>query len=140
MSGGRVPVPGLDFTAIDFETANGFRGSACAVGLVRVRDGRMTERAAWLMRPPAGFDRFDPRNTRIHGIRPADVADAADWTTQLAGLTAFIGDDVLVGEMPVQEEHFDKCPGARGIAVGFAGGGLPFLVDRREPAGLAGLL
>ena len=39
MSGGRVPVPGLDFTAIDFETANGFRGSPCAVGAVRVRVG-----------------------------------------------------------------------------------------------------
>ena len=43
MSGGRVPVPGLDFTAIDFETANGFRGSPCAVGAVRVRDGVMVD-------------------------------------------------------------------------------------------------
>ncbi|PPE86325.1 DNA polymerase III subunit epsilon, partial [Streptococcus agalactiae] len=60
MSGGRAPVPGLDFTAIDFETANGFRGSQCAVGAVRVRDGVMVDRAEWLIRPPVGFDRFDP--------------------------------------------------------------------------------
>ena len=39
---------------------------------------------------------YDDGVRGIHGIRPADVADAADWTTQLAGLTAFIGDDVLV--------------------------------------------
>ena len=32
---------GLDFTAIDFETANGFRGSPCAVGLTKVRGGRI---------------------------------------------------------------------------------------------------
>ena len=56
------------FTAIDFETANGFRGSPCSVGVVRVRAGAMVERASWMMRPPLGFDRFDPRNVRIHGI------------------------------------------------------------------------
>lgn len=28
----------LDYTAIDFETANSYRGSRYAVGLVRVRD------------------------------------------------------------------------------------------------------
>ena len=31
---------GLSFCAIDFETANAFRGSPCAVGLVRVVDVR----------------------------------------------------------------------------------------------------
>lgn len=88
--------PSLDFTAIDFETANGFRGSACAVGLVRVRDGRMTERAAWLMRPPAGFDRFDARNTRIHGIRPEQVADAPRFAEVHERIADFVGSDVLV--------------------------------------------
>ncbi|WP_448257038.1 3'-5' exonuclease [Microbacterium aurum] len=86
----------LDFTAIDFETANNSSASACAVGLTRVRDGRVVATAGWLIKPPAGHDRFFELNIGIHGIRPADVADAADWTTQLADLTAFIGDDVLV--------------------------------------------
>ncbi|HEY8295919.1 MAG TPA: exonuclease, partial [Micrococcaceae bacterium] len=45
---------GLEFTAIDFETANGFRGSPCAVGLSKVREGRIVDEAFWLMRPPAG--------------------------------------------------------------------------------------
>lgn len=86
----------LDFTAIDFETANNSSASACAVGLTRVRDGRVVATAGWLIKPPAGHDRFFELNIGIHGIRPADVADAADWTTQLADLAAFIGDDVLV--------------------------------------------
>ncbi|MDY6055699.1 exonuclease domain-containing protein [Micrococcus sp.] len=91
-----APVPGLAFTAIDFETANGFRGSPCAVGLVRVREGVMVEWASWLMRPPAGFDRFDPRNVRIHGILAEQVARAPRFGELWEQIAAFIGEDVLV--------------------------------------------
>src|SRR5690606_8511215 len=44
-----VPV---DFTAIDFETANSSGASACSVGLVKVRDGRVVDRVHWYIRPP----------------------------------------------------------------------------------------
>lgn len=91
--GGGVP---LDFTAIDFETANSSSASACAVGLARVRDGRVVTTAGWLIQPPAGHDRFFELNTGIHGICADDVIDAPGWSAQLAALTAFIGDDVLV--------------------------------------------
>lgn len=90
------PQPGLDFTAIDFETANGFRGSPCAVGLVRVRDGVMVDRAEWLMRPPRGFDRFDPRNVRIHGITAEQVSAAPRFGEVFERIAAFLGSDVLV--------------------------------------------
>lgn len=86
----------LDFTAIDFETANSSGASACAVGLARVRGGRVVATAAWLIKPPAGHDTFAPINVGIHGIRPIDVRNAPDWSTQLARLTAFAGADVLV--------------------------------------------
>jgi len=86
----------LDFTAIDFETANSSNASACAVGLVRVRDGEVVDKTGWLIRPPAGHDSFFELNTRIHGIRPEDVADALTWTDQLPDLAAFAGDDILV--------------------------------------------
>ncbi|MGO1883802.1 MAG: exonuclease domain-containing protein [Citricoccus sp.] len=86
----------LDFTALDFETANGFRGSPCSVGLVRVRDGRPVERVHWLMRPPAGFDRFDPRNVGIHGITPEQVAGAPRFAEVFDDLADFIGTDPLV--------------------------------------------
>ncbi|NLP82272.1 DNA polymerase III subunit epsilon [Microbacterium sp. CFH 90308] len=86
----------LDFTAIDFETANSSSASACAVGLVRVRDGEVVDKTGWLIRPPAGHDVFFELNTRIHGIRAEDVIHAATWTEQLRALTAFAGDDVLV--------------------------------------------
>ena len=90
---GHVP---LDFTAIDFETANSSPASACSVGLVRVRDGRIVATAGWLIRPPAGHDEFQEWNTKIHGIRAHDVLDAATWSDQFDRLCAFAGADVLV--------------------------------------------
>jgi len=86
----------LDFTAIDFETANASSASACAVGLARVRNGRVVATTGWLIRPPAGHDRFFELNIGIHGIRPADVRDAKPWEAQLDDLAAFAGADVLV--------------------------------------------
>lgn len=86
----------LDFTAIDFETANSSPASACAVGLVRVRDGQVVASAGWLIRPPAGHDEFQEWNVRIHGIEPHQVVDAPTWSEQLDRLCAFAGADVLV--------------------------------------------
>lgn len=86
----------MDFTAIDFETANSSNASACAVGLARVRDGRVVATAGWLIQPPPGHDRFFELNTRIHGLRAEDVADAKTWSDQLEDLAAFAGEDVLV--------------------------------------------
>ncbi|MFX1818906.1 exonuclease domain-containing protein [Pseudarthrobacter sp. CC4] len=86
---------GLDFTAIDFETANGFRGSPCAVGLTKVRGGRIVEEASWLMRPPQDHDHFDYHNVRIHGIRAEDVAGKPRFGDLFPEIGAFIGDDIL---------------------------------------------
>lgn len=85
----------LDFTAIDFETANGFRGSPCAVGLSKVRGGVIVEEASWLMRPPENHDAFDYHNVRVHGIRPADVADRPRFGELFPEIGAFIGGDIL---------------------------------------------
>lgn len=87
---------GIEFTAIDFETANGFRGSPCAVGLTKVRDGRIVAEANWLMRPPAGHDHFDSRNVAIHGITADMVAHQPRFGELFPEICAFIGNDVLV--------------------------------------------
>ncbi|MCZ2404130.1 exonuclease [Paenarthrobacter sp. Z7-10] len=86
---------GLEFTAIDFETANGFRGSPCSVGLTKVRGGKIVDEAFWLMRPPAGHDHFDPRNVQIHGVRPEHVASEPRFGELFAEIGGFIGSDVL---------------------------------------------
>lgn len=59
--------------AIDFETANERRDSACAVGLAWIEEGKIVRRESRLIRPPEL--RFSPGNIRVHGILPADVRD-----------------------------------------------------------------
>ncbi len=86
----------VDFTAIDFETANSSGASACSVGLVKVRDGRVVDRVHWYIRPPFPHDEFSEWNVRIHGITPEMVADAPGWAEHLPALRAFTGHDVLV--------------------------------------------
>jgi DNA polymerase-3 subunit epsilon len=52
------------FLAIDFETADYDRDTACAVGLVRVEGGRVVHRARHLIRPPTSYFTF----TYVHGV------------------------------------------------------------------------
>lgn len=84
----------LDFTAIDFETANSYRSSVCAIGMVRVRDGQVTETFDRLVVPPQGPDSFTL--TWVHGIGPREVAGAPTWVQLLPQVIDFIGADVLV--------------------------------------------
>jgi DNA polymerase-3 subunit epsilon len=86
----------VDFTAIDFETANSSSASACSVGIVKVRDGQVVDEDYWLIKPPLGHDAFNEWNIRIHGIMAADVIDALLWSEQLPRLVAFAGSDLLV--------------------------------------------
>ena len=86
----------VDFTAIDFETANSKSASACSVGLVRVRDGAVVEREAWFIRPPESVGEFLDWNIKIHGITPEMVADAMTWVEQFERMHEFIGADVVV--------------------------------------------
>ncbi|MGF7046008.1 DNA polymerase-3 subunit epsilon [Paenibacillus sp. DS2015] len=55
----------MDFVAIDFETANANRSSACSLGLVEVQGGIITSEHVWLIDPEQPFDY---RNIQIHGI------------------------------------------------------------------------
>lgn len=52
------------FVAIDFETADYGRDSACALGVVRAECGRIVESQSYLIRPPRPYFQF----TYIHGI------------------------------------------------------------------------
>ncbi|MEN9752763.1 MAG: hypothetical protein RL670_454 [Actinomycetota bacterium] len=86
----------LNFTAIDFETANGSPASPCAVGLVQVRNGAIFDSYSQLFRPPYPHDRFEAMNIRVHGITPADVVDKPGWDEVLPEMLDFIGGDVLI--------------------------------------------
>ncbi len=65
----------MNFVAIDFETANYRPDSACALGLVKVADGIIVDKAVYLIKPPTREFTF----THIHGLRWKDVAKEADF-------------------------------------------------------------
>jgi DNA polymerase-3 subunit epsilon len=67
----------LKTIAIDFETANEQRGSACSVGLAWIEDGRVVRVEERLIRPKDM--RFSSFNIAIHGIRPEQVEDAGEF-------------------------------------------------------------
>jgi DNA polymerase-3 subunit epsilon len=82
----------MRWAAIDFETANEKHGSACAIGVAFVDDGKITGTNSWLIRPQDPV--FNPFNVGIHGISAADIADAPEFDSvwrelwpQLAGRT-----------------------------------------------------
>ena len=61
---------GPTFVALDFETADYSRDSACALGLVRVENHQIVQRTYHLIRPPRRRFVF----TYLHGITWEDVA------------------------------------------------------------------
>ena len=86
----------LNFTAIDFETANGSSASPCAVGLVKVVEGKIIDSYSTLIQPPYPHDWFAAGNIRVHGINPIDVQDAPSWEEALAEMVTFISGDDLI--------------------------------------------
>lgn len=64
----------MNFTAIDFETANEKRNSACSLGITRVENNKIVDRKYFLIKPPEM--RFVPQNIWIHNIYPEDVENA----------------------------------------------------------------
>lgn len=84
------------FVAIDFETANSSRSSACEVGLCRVIDGTVDATFGSLIAPPLLFSKFEERNVRIHGITADHVKDSPTWKELWPDVEDFIGGLPLV--------------------------------------------
>jgi DNA polymerase-3 subunit epsilon len=61
------------FTALDFETATGYRNSICQVGMVRVENGIIIREVNILIQPPDNF--YWSRFTNIHGISAKDTVN-----------------------------------------------------------------
>jgi len=59
----------MTFLAIDFETANRYPNSACAIGLVRVRHNQIINKKAFLIKPPYNLFEY----SHVHGITFDDV-------------------------------------------------------------------
>jgi DNA polymerase-3 subunit epsilon len=62
---------GLDYTALDFETGDPGHDSACGLGLVLVRGGRIVRRERILIKPPRPPS---PIHVALHGLGPRVLA------------------------------------------------------------------
>lgn len=83
---------GPTFVALDFETADYSRDSACALGLVRVENHQIVRRTYHLIRPPRRRFAF----TYLHGITWEDVAGQPTFAELWPSLNPFLeGADFL---------------------------------------------
>ncbi len=89
------------FAAIDFETADQGRDSACAVGAVMVREGRVADRYHQLIRPPRSSFAF----THIHGLTFDDVRHSPAFGDMWPDLRAFMED---AGFLVAHNAGFDR--------------------------------
>lgn len=84
----------VNFTAIDFETANAAPNSICQVGLVRVENGEIVDSINELVLPPGNEYNF--YNIKVHGIKPAMTASADTFDIVWQKFSKYIIDQNVV--------------------------------------------
>jgi len=99
----------MRFLAIDFETANYYRESACAVGLVAVEGRRIVAERAFLIRPPSRWFTFSD----LHGITWERVADAPSFAELWPQLRRWIepADRLVAHNAPFDRSVLEACAG-----------------------------
>ncbi|MFK5914139.1 MAG: 3'-5' exonuclease [Woeseiaceae bacterium] len=95
------------FVAIDFETANHSRASACSVGLVSVSNNRIVSEDVFLIKPPSKEFLF----TAIHGLTWDDVKNEESFDELWLTLDKIIsGVDFLAAHnAPFDKGVLNKC-------------------------------
>lgn len=94
--GESTPIPGLDFVAIDVETANDDWGSIIEIGVTKVLNGLVEEQATWRCTPPPGMEDFLDENIAIHGIRPEDIEGEPSFAQRYELVKEFTGELPMV--------------------------------------------
>jgi len=84
----------MKFTAIDFETANSKRESACSIGIAVVEDFKIIEKFSKLIKPIPNY--YEPRNIRIHKITRNMTENEPDFSEQWQDLKPYFEDQILV--------------------------------------------
>jgi DNA polymerase III subunit epsilon len=92
----------LDFVAIDFETATNFKDSACAVGIVSVKDGEVVDKFYTLIKPPG--NEYNWYNTRVHGITAEATENAPTFIEVYSQIKNLMFGNLIVAH----NEAFDR--------------------------------
>jgi DNA polymerase-3 subunit epsilon len=85
----------MDFIALDFETANEHRSSACEVSLVHVSNGKLKDRFTSLIKPHETMG-FNPLNVKLHGISERDVSNSPEFDSVFKDFLKFKGELPLI--------------------------------------------
>jgi len=88
------------FVAIDFETAKDYH--ICAVGIVTVEDGMITDEYYSLIQPP--YNEYSPFTIRVHGITPQDTLDAPSFIDVYPEIEKRLANQTVVAH----NESFDR--------------------------------
>ncbi len=84
----------MNYTVIDFETANNYANSACAIGLIRVENNCISKKYYSLIKPPSLF--FSPYNIAVHGITAHDVQNEPTFEEIYHRFSPFLQDEMAV--------------------------------------------
>ncbi len=103
----------MDFIAIDFETANRWRQSACSIGIAVVEGGKVVKSIHRLMKPDPNY--YEGINVSIHGITASDTDNEPTFKEQWDDIKPYLDGRVVVAhnasfDMSVLRklcEHYD---------------------------------
>ena len=84
----------LNFAAIDFETANGYRSSICSIGVVIIRNGKIVEKIYRLVLPEPNY--YWRGFSAIHGLTATDTENEQIFPKVWAEIAPQIKDLPLV--------------------------------------------
>ena len=94
----------MNFLAIDFETANEKRNSACSLGFAFVKNGNIHQSLSILIRPPELY--FNPFNVSLHGITEEDVCDRPTFEELWPQIKKVLDGQLVVAHNGVELEKF----------------------------------
>ena len=84
----------MNFIAMDFETANGKRTSACSLGIAVVRNLQIVETKHWLIRPEP-FE-FNYLNVLVHGLTETVLRDKPLFSECWNEIRPYLDNEMIV--------------------------------------------
>ena len=85
---------GIDFIALDLETATWKKSSICEIGIAIVKDSKVVETKSWLVKPYRNW--YDSFNISIHGITPDMTKDSPSFKEVWREVQPYLEDQVVV--------------------------------------------
>ena len=85
---------GIDFVALDLETATWEKSSICEIGIAIVRDSCVVETKSWLVKPYRNW--YDSFNISIHGITPEMTKNSPSFKEVWREIQPYLENQVVV--------------------------------------------